>query len=122
MSNLLLLCPNDQHIDAGTIHALFEADTRFTDLRRNTPTGTLVEADFRIGDDYTTARLSQNGRRISLSDTSDAALSAALVIQSHLEIAMRIIDTDYTFDLSLSDYATLDALNAAIEEARSKGV
>lgn len=122
MTSLLLLCPDDLHIDADTMLALFEDDTRFADIRRNTPTGSLVEADFRIGDDYTTARLSQNGRRISLSGTSDAALAAALVIQSHLKIVMRIIDTDYTFDLTLSDYTTLDALNAAIEEARSKGV
>jgi hypothetical protein len=122
MTSLLLLCPDDLHIDADTMLALFEDDTRFADIRRNTPTGTLVEADFRIGDDYTTARLSQNGRRISLSGTTDAALAAALVIQSHSKIALRIIDTDYTYDLNLSDYATLEELNADIDQARAKGV
>ena len=122
MSNLILFDPTDQPISADAVLAVFQSEVGFSDIRRNTPTGTQVEADFRDGDDYTTARLSENGDQISLSDTSDTALQAALILQSHLKTPLRIIDSEYTFDLVLSDYATLEELSAAIDKARTKGI
>jgi hypothetical protein len=41
------------------------------------------------------------------------------VLQSHLRTPLRIVDMDYTFDLILSEYASLNDLNAAIVEARA---
>lgn len=122
MSNLILFDPTDQPISAGAVLAVFQSVVGFSDIRRNTPSGTQVEAEFHDGDDYTTARLSEKGDQISLSDTSDAAFQAALILQSHLKTPLRIIDTEYTFDLILSDYTALEELNAAIDEVRAKGI
>jgi hypothetical protein len=62
--------------------------------------------------------LSKDRLTISLSGVRDAALRAALVLQEHLPTPLRIIDTDYTFDLMLSDFTTLEQLRTAIEQAQ----
>lgn len=122
MSNLIQFDPTGEPIAADAVLAVFQSEVGFSDIRRNTPTGTQVEADFRDGEDYTTARLSENGDQISLSDTSDTALQAPLILQAHLKTPLRIIDTEYTFDLTLSDYTTLEELDTAIDKARAKSI
>jgi hypothetical protein len=119
MHNLILFDPTGRSIPADAVRAVVESDGRFSSVRRDTATGTLVEATFNCGDAFTTARLSEDGERISLSSTSAAALSAALVLQRHLRTPLRIVDTDNSFDLMLSEYASLEDLNAAIDEARA---
>jgi hypothetical protein len=119
MHNLNLFDPTGHAIPADDVRSAVESDGRFGSVRRNTPTGTLVEATFNCGDAFTTARLSEDGERISLSSTSAAAPSAALVLQRHLRTPLRIVDTANSFDLMLGGYASLEDLNAAIDEARA---
>jgi hypothetical protein len=88
-------------------------------VRYNTPIGAPIEADFSRGDDFTTVELSQKRDAISISGTSICSLHAALLLQSHLSIPLRIVDTDYSFDLTLSDFSSIDELQSAINHARA---
>jgi hypothetical protein len=120
MNNLLLFDSTGQAIPLAAVRAVFELETGFSSIRYDTPAGTRAEAQYEDGDGSTTVRLSGNCQRISLSGVSNTALRVALVLQSHLRTPLRIVDMDYTFDLILSEYATLEDLIAAIEEAANK--
>lgn len=119
MHNILLVDPNDRPFDAKAIERVFQSEPGFSDVRYNEPGGAYIEAEYVLGDYRTIARLSDNCDTISLSGTSDAALQAALILQKNLHTPLRMVDTDYSFDLILSSLSSIEELQAAIDAARS---
>lgn len=119
MSNILLLNSEDKPLSPHQLRSIFEQDGDFDSIRNDEPGGAIVEARYTCGGDWTFVRLNKDGSTISLSGTSGAALSAAIVLQRHLRFPLRVIDTDYTFDLQLSDYSTVAQLEEAINRART---
>jgi hypothetical protein len=119
MQSLLLFNTNKQPFTIEAIQRIFESVRGFGNPRHNTPVGTPIEADYVEGDDFTMVELSPDYDTISISGTTDAALSAALILQRQLDIPLRIIDLDYSFDLPLQSFATVDALRAAIDKAQA---
>ena len=120
MHSLLLLDADEREIPVDELRRILQSATGFQRLRQNTPAGIPIEADFVEGTDFTTVGLSTTRKAISIRGTSGAALSAAWILRNHLDIPLRMVDTDYSFDLMLQDYATIDELEAAIDEARAK--
>jgi hypothetical protein len=118
MHNLLLFDRNDSPISVDALDRIFRSVAGFGEVRYNTPTGTPIEADFTQDADFTTVRLDSERETISISGTSEAALLAAWLLQSHLRSPLRIVDTDYSFDLVVSDFNSFEALHAAIDRAR----
>jgi hypothetical protein len=119
MQSLLLLNIEYQEFDVQAIHHIFQSVNEFRDVRINEPVGNALEADFVEGDDSTIVRLSGCRGRISLSGTTDAALRAAIILQQHLDVPLRIIDLDYSFDLLLRDYPTVEELRVAMDDAQA---
>ncbi|MGD9720777.1 MAG: hypothetical protein AB7O59_13895 [Pirellulales bacterium] len=117
MQSLLLLNFDDRPFDADVIELVFRSSGKFQDIRLNEPGGALVEADYVENGDRTTAALSASRKSIWLSGTSNAALRAALILQSHFAQSLRMVDTEYSFDFRLSEFATVEELIAAIENA-----
>jgi hypothetical protein len=117
MLNILLFGANDLQFDVATIRHIFQSTNGFRNVRFNLPGGRPIEADFGDSDDATTIGLSGDRETISLRGTSDAALHAALLLQRGIDIPLRIIDTDYSFDLNLSDYSSVADLRAAMTKA-----
>lgn len=117
MDNLLLFRDDDTSISPEAFETLLQTAQGFSEIRRHTPAGTLVEAQYTLGDDFTTVRLNSTGKAISISSTSSAALEAAIVIQRGLPFPLRIINMSYSFDLNLQDYENLADLAAAIDAA-----
>ena len=115
MHSLLLFDVDQRKISAEDLERVFESVVGFTDIRHNTPTGTPIEAAYTAGDDYTTVRLSSDRETISIRGTSGAALKAAWIIHKRLTNSFRMADTDYSFDIMLDDYQTIDDLIAAVE-------
>jgi hypothetical protein len=118
MHSIMLFDSGERPFEVDAIDRIFRSENGFRDVRYNTPIGTPIEADYIEDDDWTIVRLSGTQKSISLSGTSDVALRAALILQAHLEGPLRIIDTDYSFDLILRDFSNLEELNAAIDKAR----
>src|SRR5436309_410250 len=85
--------------------------------RPEKPIGSPIEADFVDGQDFTTVRLNAQRETISIDGTSGAALSAAWILQSYLNIPLRIMDTEYSFDLILSAFKNTQELQTAIDKA-----
>jgi hypothetical protein len=117
MHNILLFNSNDQPFDIASVRHIFQTTSGFRDVRVNLPSGRPIEADFGDSNDSTAVGLSGDRETISLRGTSDAALRAALLLQRGIGIPLRIIDTDYSFDLNLSDYSSVADLRAAIMNA-----
>lgn len=119
MTSILLLRLDEMPFDVAAVAHVLSTHSGFRDVRFDEPGGAAVEADYREHEDWTIVRLSENPNRISLSGTSDATLRAALLLQSNLKVPLRIFDTNYSFDLVLEDYSTVDELRAAIESAQA---
>jgi len=120
MPNLLVLNTDDQPFTVESLERIFQSDNRFRDVRFNEPGGAVIEADYVDVDDSTIVGLSGTLKAVSLSGDSDAALRVALILQRHLQAPLRIIDTDYTFDLTLSDFKDVKALQTAIISSQAK--
>lgn len=119
MQSILLLRLDELKFEPDRVERILRAVEGFHNVRLDDPAGTLVEAEFVDSGGWTIVALSESARAVSLSGTTNTALRAALVLQSHLNMPLRIIDTEYSFDLALSDCANLEELNAAIDQARA---
>ncbi|MGD9720778.1 MAG: hypothetical protein AB7O59_13900 [Pirellulales bacterium] len=119
MHSLLLISANDREITVDALRRAFEASAKFTDVRFDTPAGTPIEATYHDGEDFTTVRLSSTRTAISIRGTSGAALSAAWILKNQLNIPLRMVDTDYSFDLTLVDFKSLEDVQLAIDRARA---
>jgi hypothetical protein len=118
MHSILLFNPDNRPFEAAVIELVFQSEPGFRDVRFNEPGGAYIEAEYVLGDYKTIARLSENCDTISLSGTSDAALHAALILQSNLHSPLRMVDTDYSFDLILRDIPDIETLRIAIQSAQ----
>jgi hypothetical protein len=119
MHNLLLFDADQRTIPVDALQRIFRSVSGFQKVRCNTPTGTPIEADYVEGQDFTTVRLNATCEAISVRGTSGAALSAAWILHRNLDIPLRMVDTEYSFDLKLADFTNLEQLEAAIDKARS---
>ena len=120
MQSLLLFSADKRPFSVEALQGIFKSVTGFGEIRYNTPVGTPIEADYVDGDDFTMVELSPERDTISISGTTDAALKAALIVQRHLDVPVRIIDLDYSFDLSLEEFTNIEELRAAIDEEQAK--
>ena len=119
MHSLLLFDLDGREIPVDALQRIFQSVTGFQRVRHNTPTGTPIEADYIDGQDFTTVGLDTKRETISIRGTSGAALSAAWILQRNLDVPLRMVDTDYSFDLILRDFSNIDELRAAIENAQA---
>ena len=120
MQSLLLFSADKRLFAVESLQGIFKSVTGFGEIRYTTPVGTPIEADYVEGDDFTMVELSPERDTISISGTTDAALKAALIVQRHLDVPVRIIDLDYSFDLSLEEFTNIEELRAAIDEEQAK--
>ena len=118
MTNILLIRIDEMPFDDAAVSQIFSTQSGFQDVRSDNLVGAAVEARYTEPEDWTIVSLSEDRGAISLSGTSDAALCAALILQTDLKTPLRIFDTNYSFDLTLQNYSTVDELRAAIESRR----
>ncbi len=119
MTNILLIRVDEMPFDVAAVSHIFSTQDGFRDVRFDKLVGAAVEAHYTEPDDWTIVSLSEDLEAISLSGTSDAALCAALILQTHLKVPLRIFDTNYSFDLTLQNYSTVDEMRVAIEAAQA---
>ncbi len=119
MHNLLLMNPDGKAFDTSAVGRSCESERGFRDVRLDEPGGAVIKADYVDPDGRTVVGLSGSRKSISLSGTSDAALRAALILQRNLNSPLRMVDTDYSFDLIVQDCPNVRTLRDAIENAKT---
>jgi hypothetical protein len=117
MQSLLLLKADDGSFEPSEVEHVFRSDSRFKDLRISAPHEGLTECTCVERNDRAIIYLSDDRGWLSLSNTGRAALQAVLIIQKALGIPLRVIDSNYTFDLTFSDISTVEELEAAMDNA-----
>lgn len=117
MQWLLLLNPDDSLFDFSSVERALRSCPQFTKFRLDDPLGSLIECQYEEPDSWTIIRLRSDRSTISLKNTSGAALTAVLLIQKALGRPLRVFNDDYTFDLTFSDIATVEELEAAMDRA-----
>ncbi len=120
MQFLLLFNPDFAPFDPHMVERAFRSCAAFTPLRTDDPGGALFECDYIEPDNWTTIRLGSDSEAISIKNTWGAALKAALLIQQHLGVPIRMFDDDNGFDLTFSDIQSVEELEAAIDNARRR--
>jgi hypothetical protein len=118
MHNILLLNSDGRPFELTEIERIFQSESGFHDVRFNEPGGAVIEADYVEPEDRTIVGLSGSHKSISLSGMSDAALRAAMILQRNLDTPLQIVDTDYSFDLILRDFPTVEKLRNAIQKSQ----
>jgi hypothetical protein len=119
MQKLLIFNPDFQPFEPKVVERAFRSCAEFTNLRLDEPCGALIECEYIEPNDRTIIRLSGDASTISMYHTWGAALRAALLIQRSLGTPLRMVNDDYTFDLTFSDILTTEELEAAMDNART---
>jgi hypothetical protein len=117
MHNLLLFKVDEQTISVDALRRIFQSVNGFHNMRVDTPIGTPIKADYDDGRSSTVIHLNNKRDAISIRGTADTAVQAAFVLQSNFDTPLRMVDTDYSFDLMLSDFKSIEDLRAAINDA-----
>jgi hypothetical protein len=119
MQSILLFFPDDRPFEIAAIEQVFQSEPGFRDVRFNEPGGAVIEADYVEPEGESIVGLSKSRKSISLSGISDVTLRAVLILQKRLGSRLRMIDTNYSFDLMLQDCPNVEALWSAIQDAQT---
>lgn len=117
MQSLLLINPDASQFNVADVERAFRFYPQFSHVRLDDPCGSPVECRYEEPGSRTTIRLSADRKAIFIDHTWGAALTAVLLIQKALGRPLRVFNDDYTFDLTFSDIATVEELEAAMEKA-----
>ena len=120
MQFLLLIHEDRRPFSLAQLKHIFRSVRGFHSIRSDGPGGELIQAEFDAEDDSTIVQLSDDLESVALTGASGAALRAALLIQHYYGRPLRIFDLDYSFDLRLIDFRTVEELDAAIDKARAE--
>jgi hypothetical protein len=90
MHSLLLFDEHGREIPVSALLRLFQSVTGFEDVRYDTPVATPIEAPDIEGEDFTTVDLDEKRETISIRGTSGAALIAAWILHSNLNLSLRM--------------------------------
>lgn len=120
MQFLLVFQQGGEEFEFGSTRRIFESTPGFRGVRFDEPGGAALEATYAHGDESVIVQLSRTLKSITFSRESTVALNAALLLQTQSEKPLRITDSDYSFDLGLSDFQTMQQLEAAIDNARAE--
>lgn len=119
MHSILLFRPDDRPFEIAALRHVFQSEPGFQNIRFDDPGGDAIEANYIEPEFRTMIGLSGDHGTISLRGVSDASLRASLILQRRLGMPLRMVDTDYSFDLILEGLSTVEELRDAIEKART---
>jgi hypothetical protein len=119
MQSLLLFSPDDRPFEIATIQRVFQSEPGFRDVRFNEPGGAVIEADYVDHEGQSIVWLSKSRTSISFTGMTDVTLRAVLIMQKSLELPLRMVDSNYSFDLILNDCPSVEALWSAIQGAQT---
>lgn len=114
MNFLLLFRVDGGTLDEGRVLMALEEMPGVSALRVRKGVGSVLECEYDLEGDATLIRLKDDLETIAISGTGEASLTAALELQRRLATALRLVDSDYTFDVELQDVGSVEELRAAI--------
>ena len=114
MQLLILFISENQQFDLNWLAEIATNTLGVENIRKQKLIGSILEFEFSEGDDFTTVRLSQDYKTISISALGDASLKIALLIQKNCPQPIVAIDSDYSFELILDQIDSVKKLRQKI--------
>lgn len=118
MDFLLLYIGEGIRFDREEVKRVLRDIPGIRNLEERAGVGWWLQAQLDEGNDSTIIRLVTDEESISISGSGDASLKAAVEIQAGMELSLRLVDIDYSFDLPLRDLRSTEELRKAIVRAR----
>jgi hypothetical protein len=119
MQLLLLFIGENQKFEQNQLKSILQKNSEVKNLKTGNFVGSILECDFSYESDFTIVRLSDDLETITISGTGDASLKIALEIQKSYPKPIRVIDSDYNFDLQLQEISSVSEFRQKILEASS---
>jgi hypothetical protein len=106
MSKLLIYIGEKQTFDLEkTVHATLSIDG-VANARRGKFIGAVFECEYTFEGENTIIRISEDLETVTVEGLGKEAADFAVKLQQRLDVPLRAIDMDYSFDLPLSNFSS----------------
>ncbi|MGL5195406.1 MAG: hypothetical protein ACRC8Y_17630 [Chroococcales cyanobacterium] len=119
MKMLLLFIGEDEKFNLIQIADILTKIPNIQNLKQGDFVGSILEGEFSEKNDFTIIRLSDDLETISIDGDGDASLKIALEIQKHYPQNLRLIDSNYSFDIELAKINSVGQLRQNMRESSS---
>ncbi|MGL4503805.1 MAG: hypothetical protein ACRCU2_32390 [Planktothrix sp.] len=116
---LLLFIGEDEKFNLIQIADILTKIPNIQNLKQGDFVGSILEGEFSEKNDFTIIRLSDDLETISIDGDGDASLKIALEIQKHYPQNLRLIDSNYSFDIELAKINSVGQLRQNMRESSS---
>lgn len=116
---LLLFIGEDEKFNLSQIADILSKIPNIQNFKQGDFVGSILECEFSEKTDYTIIRLSDDLETISIDGDGDASLKIALEIQKHYPQNLRLIDSNYSFDIELAKIKSVGQLRQNMRESSS---
>ena len=96
-----------------TVQAILSIDG-VSNTKRGKFIGAVFECEYTFEGETTVVRISEDAETVTVEGMGRDATDFAVRFQQRVEVPLKVIDMDYSFDLPLSDFASGEELNRAI--------
>ncbi|HIK08794.1 MAG TPA: hypothetical protein IGS52_00760 [Oscillatoriaceae cyanobacterium M33_DOE_052] len=117
MKTLLLFIGESEKFNLSEVAEIFPKIPNIQNLKQGDFVGSILECEFFDKNDYTIIRLSDDLETISIDGDGDASLKIALEIQKHYPQNLRLIDSNYSFDIELDQIKSVGQLRQKMRES-----
>lgn len=117
MKTLLLFIGEAEKFNLNEVAEIFPKIPNIQNLKQGDFVGSILECEFSDNNDYTIIRLSDDLETISIDGDGDASLKIALEIQKHYPQNLRLIDSNYSFDIELDKINSVSQLRQKMRES-----
>jgi hypothetical protein len=114
MTKLLIFIGEGQTFDVEVTIDAISAMGGVTDSRRGNFVGAVFECEYHYAGASTVVRLSQDAETVTAEGLGRCALSFALELQRALSADLHAIDMEYSFNVALCDFQSIEQLQQTI--------
>jgi hypothetical protein len=119
MKMLLLFIGEDEKFNLIQVADILTKIPNIQNLKQGDFVGSILEGEFSEKNDFTIIRLSDDLETISIDGDGDASLKIALELQKHYPKNLRLIDSNYSFDIELAKINSVGQLRQNMRESSS---
>lgn len=116
MSQLLLYISETELFDPAATQRAIESIDGVSKARAGDFIGAVFECLYTFGDRSTVVRLTKKLRTVAIEGLGDEAFDFALKFQKNMPMPLHAIDMEYTFDVVLTQFNSLDELLEAVSD------
>jgi hypothetical protein len=114
MSKLLIYIGEKQTFDLEKTVPLIQSMAGVTNARRGKFIGAVFECEYAFGGETTVVRISDDLETVTVEGLGREAADFAVKLQQRLDVPLRAIDMDYSFDLALSNFSSEEEFRRAM--------